>query len=79
MEVIIMKVDWTMAVWGVAFGIAATVTGMFVLAAIPSGFLAEGFFLLVMGWVLLLVGTAKLVSWLKTMKTRRSRGPEEKE
>ncbi len=56
------KVDLTMAVWGVAFGIAATLTGMFVLAAIEGGFLAEGFFLLVIFWVLLFVLVAKLVS-----------------
>lgn len=58
------KVDLTMAVWGIAFGVAATLTGMFVLAAIDGGFLAEGFFLLVLFWVLLFVLVAKLVSKL---------------
>jgi hypothetical protein len=53
-----------MAVWGIAFGVAATLTGMFVLAAIDGGFLAEGFFLLVLFWVLLFVLVAKLVSKL---------------
>jgi hypothetical protein len=56
------KVNWTMAAWGIAFGIAATLTGMFVLAAVEGGFLAEGFFLLVLFWVLLLVLVAKLVA-----------------
>jgi hypothetical protein len=51
-----------MAAWGIAFGIAATLTGMFVLAAVEGGFLAEGFFLLVLFWVLLLVLVAKLVA-----------------
>ena len=69
------KVDWTMAIWGLAFGVAATLTGMFMLAAIPSGFFAESFFLLVMGWVLLLLGTAKLVSWLKARNEGRGLRP----
>jgi hypothetical protein len=58
------KVNTAMAVWGIAFGIAATLTGMFVLAAVGGGFLAEGFFLIVLLWVLVFVLVAKLVSWL---------------
>ena len=59
------KVDRTMAIWGIAFGIAATLSGMFFLAAIQGGFLAEGFFLVVIAWVLLLVLVAKLVDKLR--------------
>jgi hypothetical protein len=54
-----------MAIWGITFGIAATITGTFVLSAIQGGFLAEGFFLIVLLWVLLLVLVAKFVSKLK--------------
>jgi len=54
-----------MALWGIAFGIGATLTGMFLLGAVRGGFLAEGFFLLVLFWVLLLVGVAKLVTKLR--------------
>lgn len=54
-----------MAIWGIAFGIAATLTGMFLLAAVKGGFLAEGFFLIVLSWVLLLVTIAKIVERLK--------------
>jgi len=59
------KVDRVMALWGVAFGFAATITGMFVLSAIEGGFLAEGFFLIVISWVLLLVLVAKAAERLK--------------
>lgn len=59
------KIDRAMAVWGIAFGIAATLTGMFFLAAVQGGFLAEGFFLVVLAWVLLLVLVAKLVTKLR--------------
>jgi hypothetical protein len=54
-----------MAIWGLSFGIAATLTGMFLLAAVSGGFLAEGFFLIVLSWVLLLVAVAKIVDRLK--------------
>ena len=54
-----------MAIWGISFGVAATITGMFVLSAVTGGFLAEGFFLIVLSWVLLLVLVAKLVTKLK--------------
>jgi len=54
-----------MAIWGIAFGIAATMTGAFVLSAIEGGFLAEGFFLIVLLWVVLLVLIAKVVNWMK--------------
>jgi len=53
-----------MTIWGIAFGFAATLTGMFVLAAVQGGFLAEGFFLVVLFWVLILVLVAKLVTRL---------------
>lgn len=54
-----------MALWGIAFGIAATLTGMFVMGAVEGGFLAEGFFLIVLFWVLLFVGVAKLATKLR--------------
>jgi hypothetical protein len=59
------KVDKEMAIWGIAFGIAATISGMFLLSALQGGFLAEGFFLIVLSWVLLLVLVAKFVDWLR--------------
>lgn len=54
-----------MALWGIAFGIAATLTGMFLLAAVRGGFLAEGFFLIVLSWVLLLTLVAKAASIIR--------------
>jgi len=54
-----------MALWGVSFGIAATITGVFVLSALEGGFLAESFFLIVISWIVLLVLIAKLANWLK--------------
>ncbi|OGS41780.1 MAG: hypothetical protein A3K67_07245 [Euryarchaeota archaeon RBG_16_62_10] len=63
------RVDPAMAIWGVAFGVFATLTGLFVLSAIEGGFLAEGFFLLVISWVVFFVAVAKVVAW-----TRRRRG-----
>lgn len=54
-----------MAIWGIAFGVAATITGMFVLSAVQGGFLAEGFFLIVLLWVLFLVLIAKVVSLIR--------------
>ncbi len=65
------KVDRTMAIWGISFGVVATLTGMFVLKAVEGGFLAEGFFLLVIGWVLFLAAVAKLAA---KMKERRRQG-----
>ncbi len=59
------KIDRTMAIWGISFGVAATLTGMFLLAAVQGGFLAEGFFLIVISWVVLLVLIAKLVERLR--------------
>ena len=54
-----------MAVWGIAFGLMATITGVFVLEATRGGFLAEGFFLLVIFWVLVLVLVARVVNRLR--------------
>jgi uncharacterized membrane protein YfcA len=54
-----------MALWGIAFGVAATITGAFVLGAIEGGFLAEGFFLVVIFWVFLMVLVAKIANRLK--------------
>lgn len=66
-------VNRLMAIWGIAFGIAATVTGMFVLKAAGGGYLAETFFLIVIGWVLILVAAAKLTSKLKEMSDNHKR------
>jgi hypothetical protein len=38
---------------------------MFLLAAVKGGFLAEGFFLIVLSWVLLLVAVAKVAEKLR--------------
>jgi hypothetical protein len=64
-----------MAIWGIAFGIAATLTGMFLMGAIEGGFLAEGFFLIVISWVLLLVAVAKIADRIR--RRGASDGPEE--
>jgi len=59
------KVSRRMVVLGTAFGVAATLTGMFLLRAVEGGFVAEGFFLIVLSWVfvpvLLLVVVRKLL------------------
>ena len=49
-----------MAAWGIVFGVLATLTGMFLLEAVEGGFVAEGFFLIVVSWVVVLVLVAKL-------------------
>jgi len=67
------KVDRTMALWGIAFGVVATLSGMFLLSAVEGGFLAEGFFLIVLSWVFVLVGIAKLSGWIR----RRGKKDEE--
>lgn len=67
------KIDKAMAIWGISFGIVATLTGMFMLKAVQGGFLAAGFFLLVLGWVLFLVVIAKVVSKLRS---REKKGEE---
>ena len=58
------KVDRGMAIWSIAFGAIAVVTGVFLLSAVRGGFLAEGFFLIVLSWVMLFFLVAKLVNWL---------------
>jgi len=58
------KVDRTMAVWGIAFGFLATLSGMLLLGAVEGGFLAEEVFLLMLSWVLVLVLVAKVVTLL---------------
>ena len=59
-----------MAAWGIVFGILAILTGAFLLSAVEGGFVAEGFFLIVVSWVIILVGVAKLFQ----MVGRWSRG-----
>jgi|GEM_PF-1802479 len=65
------KLNRTMVIWGVAFGVAATLSGMFVLRALQGGFLAEGFFLLVISWIVYIVIIARIVIWLKEGRHRR--------
>jgi hypothetical protein len=59
------KVDKGMASWGILFGIAATIGGILFFGAIKGGFIAEGFFLIVISWVLVLLLFAKLVDAIK--------------
>lgn len=66
-----MRVDRTMAVWGVVFGVLATLTGMFLLEAVEGGFVAEGFFLIVLSWVIVLLVVAKLFQMAHAWSERR--------
>lgn len=59
------KINRTMAIWGIAFGIFAIVTGTFLLSSIKGGFLAEGFFLIVLSWVFFFVIVVKFISWIE--------------
>ncbi len=65
------RVDRTIAIWGVAFGVLATLTGMFLLEAVEGGFVAEGFFLIVLSWVVVLVLVAKLVQMARSWSDGR--------
>jgi hypothetical protein len=67
------KIDRTMAIYGVVFGVLAMLTGTFLLTAVEGGFIAEGFFLIVISWVLLLVLVAKVTQWVRG----RSRGKDD--
>ncbi len=71
------KVDRKMAAWGVAFGAVATLSGLFLLEAVDGGFVAEGFFLIVLSWVFLLVLAAKVAE--KIRRRRKGRAPDEYE
>ncbi|HEX9908905.1 MAG TPA: hypothetical protein VGB78_10670 [Thermoplasmata archaeon] len=64
------KIDKKMAVWGVCFGILATLTGMFLLSAVQEGFYAEGFFLIVLSWIVFPIMIAMFIR-------RMMRHPEE--
>ncbi|MBN1678489.1 MAG: hypothetical protein JW880_08125 [Candidatus Thermoplasmatota archaeon] len=59
------KVDKMTAIWGIAFGFVATISGMFLLAAVSGGFLAEGFFLLVLFWIIVFVAVSRFVMRLR--------------
>jgi uncharacterized membrane protein YhaH (DUF805 family) len=54
-----------MVVWGVAFGIVATLSGIFILSALEGGFVAEGFFLLVISWIFFFVLISMVVKRLR--------------
>ena len=58
------KVDKRVATWAVVFGVAATLTGMFLLRAVRGGFLAEGFFLIVVSWIVFPILVARLIARL---------------
>ncbi len=66
------KLNRTMAVWGIAFGVAATLSGVFILGALEGGFVAEGFFLLVISWIFYVVLVARIV-----MRLRKKREGDE--
>lgn len=55
-----LRFSRTAVAWGIVFGVLATLTGMFLLEAVEGGFGAEGFFLIVLSWVIVLVLVAKL-------------------
>lgn len=59
------KLNKTMVIWGVAFGIAATLSGTFILQALEGGFVAEGFFLLVISWIFYVVLIARILQRLR--------------
>lgn len=59
------KVDRAMALWGILFGIVATIAGLLFFGAIKGGFIAEGFFLIVISWVLVFLLLAKLVAAIR--------------
>jgi hypothetical protein len=54
-----------MAIYGVVFGVLAMLTGTFLLTAVEGGFIAEGFFLIVISWVLLFVLVAKVTQLVR--------------
>lgn len=60
-----------MVVWGAVFGVLATLTGMFLLEAVEGGFAAEGFFLIVLSWVIVLLVVAKLFQMARSWSDRR--------
>lgn len=66
------KVNKAMLIWGIAFGIAATISGVFLLRALDGGFVAEGFFLLVISWILYIVLISKTLQ-----RFRRRREPND--
>lgn len=69
------KVDRRMAVFGVLFAVVATLSGMFLLAAVEGGFLAEGFFLIVLSWVFLLVFLAQVSRWARKGREKHEQWP----
>jgi len=67
-----MKVNRTVILWSLAFAVLAIISGLFLLSAVESdreegqhGYFAEGFFLVLVLWVVVLVGVAKLATRLK--------------
>lgn len=66
------KVDKTMAAWGIAFGILAIMSGVILLGAAQEGFFAEGFFLIVLSWIVFPILIALMISKFR----RRRAGPK---
>ena len=50
-----IRVDRTMAAWGIVFGVLATLTGVFLLEAVEGGCVAGGWVLGVVCWAVGLV------------------------
>lgn len=63
------KVDKATAIWGLAFGLVVMVSGTFLLAAVTGGFLAEGFFLLVLFWIIVFVVVGRAVIRLRNRRS----------
>ena len=62
------KVDKRMALWGISFGVLATISGVILLGAAQEGFFAEGFFLIVISWIVFPVLIALMLSKLRRRK-----------
>ncbi len=71
------KVDKAMAAWGILFGVAATVGGILLFGAFSGGFVAQGFFLIVISWVVAFMFFAKLVTAIRERTKRRKKEYEE--
>lgn len=64
------RIDKKTAIWGICFGILATLTGMLLLGAAEGGVYVESFFLMVLAWIVVPVMFALLLR-------RLSRSPRE--
>ena len=69
------RVDRRMAAFGMVFAVLATLSGMFLLAAVDGGFLAEGFFLLVLSWVFMVVFVTQVSRWVRRRHAKEEDWP----